>query len=245
MQLSTLWLASFVVATLYQVRESHARLASKYRDATFFFGVPRLIHQLQSILPFSLFLFEQIYWDLFLDWGLFVRDPRTGFWKLRSQRLYPSKSVYWVLAIVNTLLRFCWTLSFVPLHYLSAAGVLTNNFSSDTWTSIMAPTIASAEIIRRTLWGLLRVEWEAIKVRGEENNKCREEEVGSLEMTPMKTQGGIGVGGGAASFERLGLHKFTAEMSYMNNIQVLGELCLYTTTFAVLGLIIAAHRGTL
>lgn len=148
-----------------------------------------------------------------------------------------------MLAVVNTLLRFCWTLSFVPFHYLSAAGVLTNNLSSDTWASILAPTIASAEIIRRTLWGLLRVEWEAIKVRGEVSNKHRLEEGDGLEMTPMTMQGGSV--GGASSVERLGLPKFTSVMSSMNSIQVLGELCLYTTAFAILGLLIAAHRGTL
>jgi EXS family len=190
-------------------------------------------------------VFAQIWWDLFMDWGLFVRDPLTGGWNLRSQRLYPSQSIYWALAVVNTLLRFCWTLSFVPLRYLSTAGVLTNNFSSDTWASILAPTIASAEVVRRTLWGLLRVEWEAIKVRGEEIGKNHDEnDDGGLEMMPMKMQGG-GVGVGATPLERLGLPPCTSDMSSMNNMQVLGELCLYSTVFAILGLIIAAHRETL
>jgi EXS family len=150
--------------------------------------------------------------------------------------------VYWTLIVVNTLLRFCWTLSFVPLHYLSAAGVLTSNFSSDTWTSILAPTIASAEIIRRALWGLLRVEWEAIKVKESESSKNQVlDEDDGLEMTPMAVQSGDG----ALSLDRMKLPEWKSDMSNLSNIQIVRELGLYTTTFAVLGLIIAAHRGTM
>jgi len=202
-----------------------------------------------------------------MDWGLFVRHRQTGQWGLRSRRLYPRKSFYWAMVIVNTLLRFCWTLSFVPLRYLSAAGVLTENFSSDTWASILTSTLASAEIIRRTLWGLLRVEWEAIKVRGELHDSGRGSGDGKdilsdvadeddaenghgLEMTPMKMPGGIshiGVGGGGFMSwqQRMGQLKCTSDMSSMSKIQILGELCLYTAIFAVVGLVAAAHRETL
>ena len=202
-----------------------------------------------------------------MDWGLFVRDTTTGRWQLRSQRLYPNQSLYWILTIVNTLLRFCWTLSFVPLRYLSAAGVLQENFSGDTWSSILAPTIASAEIIRRTLWGLLRVEWEAIKRRADDSPAATSKtldpvddhhhhhhERGGLEMIPMK------LGGGSKSIhppysslsssslslaQRLRQMQCTSDMSAMSKVQILAELCLYTTAFAVVGLVAAAHRETL
>jgi EXS family len=140
--------------------------------------------------------------------------------------------------VINTLLRFCWTLSFIPLRYLSAAGVLKENFSGDAWTSILAPTIASAEIVRRTLWGFLRVEWEAIKVQNEVANEKEYEDDG-LEMTPMKMQG-MSIGG--SSLRPL---SFTSDISSMTNIQILAELAMYTTIFSVLALIIAAHRETL
>jgi len=197
-----------------------------------------------------------------MDWGLFVRNPETGRYQLRNNRLYPRKSFYWTLTVINTLLRFCWTLSFVPLRYLSAAGVLTENFSGDTWSSILAPTIASAEIVRRSLWGLLRVEWEAIKVRGEQKQQLQHpSELGGggkghnngddgLEMTPMKLSGGV-VGGAGSSLSMLSLEQrirrlqCTSDMSSMSKIQILAELCLYTTAFAVVGLVAAAHRETL
>lgn len=198
-----------------------------------------------------------------MDWGLFVRDPETGRYRLRHNRLYPRKSFYWTLTVVNTLLRFCWTLSFVPLRYLSAAGVLTENFSGDTWSSILAPTIASAEIVRRSLWGLLRVEWEAIKMRGEQAKQQQQSELGGklhndnedddgLEMTPMKLSGGGAAGAaGRSSWSVLSLEQrirrlqCSSDMSSMSKIQILAELCLYTTAFAVVGLVAAAHRETL
>jgi EXS family len=184
-----------------------------------------------------------------MDWGLLVRSDKSLKWGLRSQRLYPWKSFYWILLTINTLLRFCWTLNFVPFHYLSSAGVLTNKFSNEAWANILVPTIAIAEIIRRTLWGLIRVEWEAIKVRSEmtqTSDHDPNDEIRQLEMTPMKVCNetdtwGDGIHGSTSRYKL----PFTSDMSSMNQLQTFGELCLYTTTFAVLGLIIAAHRGTL
>lgn len=188
-----------------------------------------------------------------MDWGLFVPGANMFSWKLRNQRLYPSKCFYWTLVIINTLLRFCWTLSFVPFHYLSAAGVLTNNFSSEAWSNILVPTIASAEIIRRTLWGLLRVEWEAIKTRNDMsgNDSCLSADShDEVEMSPMKINGSLGTWNSSdaeTSSRRRNRFPilFTSDMAEMKEVQVFGELCLYTTTFALLGLIIAAHRGTM
>jgi EXS family len=180
-----------------------------------------------------------------MDWGLLVRSNKSFTWNLRSQRLYPWKSLYWMLLIINTILRFCWTLSFVPFNYLSSTGVLTNNFSSEAWANVLVPTIASAEIIRRTLWGLIRVEWEAIKVKNEISNDPNNNDH-EVEMTPMKVFDATDRWSYEdKSFQSRYKFPFTSDMSSMNKIQIFGELCLYTTTFAVLGLIIAAHRGTL
>jgi hypothetical protein len=181
-----------------------------------------------------------------MDWGLLVRNRKTSMWTLRSQRLFPRKFFYWTLLIINTILRFCWTLSFVPFHYLSASGVLTNNFSNEAWANVLIFTIASAEIIRRALWGLIRVEWEAIKVKNEMSNSENDDQHQEMEMAPMKVIDPTESGGGGpyGSLHRYQL-PFTSDMSSMNKIQIFGELCLYTTTFALLGLIIAAHRGTL
>jgi hypothetical protein len=191
-----------------------------------------------------------------MDWGLLVRNVQSSHWVLRSQRLYPWKSFYWTILIVNTVLRFCWTLSFVPFHYLSSSGVLTNNFSNEAWANVLVATIASAEIIRRTLWGLLRVEWEAIKVKNEMSHASGIQlnyfdNKDEFELSPMKIYDNPDDNwsnnvSGSPSFYRRNITKlFSSDMSSMGKVHVFGELCLYTTTFAVLGLIIAAHRGTL
>lgn len=191
------WLASFVLATLYQV-----------------------------------------WWDIFKDWELFER--RDGRWRLRERRMYPKTWFYIVMVFVNLVLRFCWTLTFLPTRYLNSAGVLTRTFGDLNF--FLGPFIASAEIIRRTLWGLLRFELEASKripdkspaVKNERDDVTKE-----VEMTPMAL----------VSTEDNAMRPFrswvASDMASMNDVQVLGELCLYATVFAILGAVFAAHRGTL
>ena len=222
-QRTTWWLTSFVVATLYQ-----------------------------------------IWWDIFMDWGLLERrrwrpDGKQS-WGLRQQRLYRNTWVYWTICAVNIVLRFCWTLSFIPPRYLDATGVLTETFGELTF--ITSPTIACAEIIRRTLWGLLRFEWEAIKHlpadfgQGAQRRKYHDVDAADaqpnnaidseVEMTamlgPMKVMSSNQEKRNNDLFSQ---RLWTSDMSSMNDIQILGELCLYATIFALLGTLAAAHRGTL
>ena len=179
------------------------------------------------LLSFVCATFYQIWWDLVMDWGIFARGA-DGSWMLRSKRLYRSTRFYWTMIVINTILRFCWTLSFIPLQYLSATGVLTESFSYDGWSTVLGPLIASAEIIRRSLWGLIRVEWEIVK-------DYIDEEDSRQEMAPMKIDVGSSRNTGT----------FFAEMSTMSRTHLLGELSVYTASFAVFGLLIAAHRETL
>jgi hypothetical protein len=241
---SKIWLTAFVVATLYQV-----------------------------------------WWDVFMDWELLVItkwkrieiDVRgDGVYRiavslpfaaqLRRTRIYSVPWMYWGIFVLNIILRFCWTLSFLPPHYLNRAGVLSETFDGDL-SAIFNPTIASAEIIRRTLWGWLRVEWEAIKVARQEPRlkgawrdvdnlgfdvQVRESDVPELEKCSE------------SDFEVMGPHDSLADekiasvtlpnsrgwwlpmkMYEMTEIQIMGELCIYATVFTVLGLIAAAHRETL
>ena len=193
----------------------------------------------------------QIWWDVFMDWSMLER--RGGRWQLRQKRLYSKKYTYWTIFGINFALRFCWTLSFLPLRYLDAAGVLTNNFKGDLH-AFFGPTIATAEIIRRTLWGLLRVEWEAIQVdksivpksisdqeaKLDDKNREPEEADESVEMIPMNMQG---VGGMTIPLSSKAVPSII-DMSSMDHVQVLLELGLYAAAFCAIGLIAAAHRGT-
>jgi EXS family len=175
-----------------------------------------------------------------MDWGLFVKG-KGGSWVMRKNRLYASRRFYWTVLVINTILRFCWTLSFIPIRYLSATGVLTKTFSGhDGWATLLGPLIASAEIIRRFLWGLLRVEWEIVKSspdRNVDDDAVKDhDDIGvDMTMTPM-TISSSDVGSSTW---------WKGDMSAMDSTQLMVELSVYTSTFAVLGLLIAAHRGTL
>jgi EXS family len=83
-------------------------------------------------------------------------------YRLRSKRLYPHTWLYIAAAAVNLVLRFCWTVTIVPenvRHNSSAGGSYL--FSKD-FQMYMSPFVAAAEIVRRSLWGVLRVEAEHI-----------------------------------------------------------------------------------
>ena len=246
---STLWLTAFVVATMYQ-----------------------------------------IWWDVFMDWELLVvtkwKDVSydlTGnghHWihfsiplslQLRKTRIYSVPWMYWSIFFTNIILRFCWTLSFLPPHYLNQAGVLSETFEGDL-TAILNPTIASAEIVRRTLWGWLRVEWEAIKVaRKEPRLKGAWRDYDAENTFNSSGTGGVNDTGRHADLElkTMAVDNTTAttdeniidslapstnslvgwwvprRMYDMTEMQILGELCIYATIFTGLGLMAAAHRDTL
>ena len=237
---STMWLMAFVAATLYQ-----------------------------------------IWWDVFMDWKLL----RVTRWKsvdievferiisisiptslqLRKTRIYSVSWIYWSIFSINIVLRFCWTLSFLPPHYLNRAGVLSETFDGDL-SAILNPIIASAEIVRRTLWGWLRVECEAIKVarkeprlKGAWTDHCEDEKDSdgsnsnsnsNLEFKIMAVKDNTFLDNRRKSSTSSSSSLFSKglwipkNMYEMTEIQILGELCIYATIFTGLGLLAAAHRDT-
>lgn len=210
----------------------------------------------------------QIWWDTFMDWQLFVRVPNytqhQPSWKtsymLRPNRLYPNKSLYYIIFFINLLLRFCWTLSFLPPQTLSKAGLIMDAFGSDFETFI-SPVLATAEIIRRTLWGFLRVEWEAIKnMEADEATRITTTEYmeDGIEMSgiyldnedDLKKMGVESSHGDSMNLDIISTTKIPSffsmiqsDMSHSSEIQIMGELCLWATVFTSVGILAAAHRG--
>ena len=89
---------------------------------------------------------------------------------LRPKRMYKSDELYWGIFFLNCAFRFLWILSFIPAkHFSPASGIMVNSFSSDV-QSYVGPIIAGGEIIRRCMWGILRVELESIKLHNNEIN---------------------------------------------------------------------------
>lgn len=233
------------------------------------------------LMAFVLATLYQIWWDVFMDWNLL----EVGGWKnvqiievsgriislsiptslqLRKTRIYSVSWIYWSIFGINIVLRFCWTLSFLPPHYLNRAGVLSETFDGDI-TMYINPIIASAEIARRIMWGWIRVENEAIKVarkeprlKGawrdycEDSNK-KESSSESLNLEEFKIMamndtflddddGTLSSSSSSTPFSK-GLW-IPRKMYDMTEIQIIGELCIYATIFTGIGLLAAAHRET-
>mmetsp|Transcript_54648 Transcript_54648/g.63101 ORF Transcript_54648/g.63101 Transcript_54648/m.63101 type:complete len:632 (+) Transcript_54648:41-1936(+) len=225
------------------------------------------------LFAFVLATIYQIWWDVVMDWDLL----QIGGWKdiqirvserisinlsiptslqLRKTRIYSVSWMYWSIFFINIVLRFCWTLSLLPPHYLNRAGVLSETFDGDL-SMIINPIIASAEIVRRIMWGWIRVECEAIKVarteprlKGAWTDRCEDKKdiESNLELKIMKINDTFvndddDILLSSSSFST-GLW-IPRKMYDMTEIQILGELCIYSTIFTGLGLLAAAHRETL
>lgn len=81
------------------------------------------------------------YWDFKNDWGLF--QDRTEWPLLRPQLKYESVIWYYYLCLFfNPIFRCFWTLSFSPGH--------------------PSPFLSLFELLRRCMWGILRLEWAQI-----------------------------------------------------------------------------------
>ena len=205
------------------------------------FGVfsPEKKENASFIIAFIGATLYQIWWDVVMDWELL--DLNGGKVKIRNKRLYPAKSIYWTILMINFLLRFCWTLSFMPQSYLTKAGVLQSSFDGDI-SKVLGPAIASAEIIRRTLWGVLRFELEAIKSCGEVDTvkaqlrRCSDtmDEEG-IEMQDMNMDGSI--------INRR-IFDLPNDMSQNSDLAIMRELVAWATIFCIGGMLAAAHRQT-
>ena len=245
----------------------------------------------------------QVWWDVFMDWGLLEIDPNFGYYNyyghhhdgstgvsgggrwcrglfwwwpytLRSRRLYDRSYIYHVIFGLNFCLRFVGMMTLMPTVYLSrTTGLIVDAYKdSPDFRLFSGSLVASAEIFRRTIWALLRLEWEVIKTtppergarEGEIRNPSTESNVGGSgggrgnilrdeeEMKPM-TIASSGIAGGdnrrAAPFFSSSGRKFSAaslsDMSNLNDIQILSELCVWATVFSGVAIIAAAHREVL
>ncbi len=209
----------------------------------------------------------QILWDIFMDWEMFVlsrrKDDGTYYLELRKDRLYKYKSVYIGILILNIILRFGWILTFIPIEYLSqTTGGLEYTFSAD-FATVVSPLLACAEIIRRTMWGFLRFELEALKkmkrdkcivsssvkdgnIESEAPNMvCNDDDDDGLEMKPMSIATTVNNPTTMISFKSLSSVTFRNDFSTATDVQILWELCAYATIFMCTGIIAGIHREVL
>lgn len=87
---------------------------------------------------------------------------------LRSKRLYARDAFYWRVLAYNVCFRFIWMLSFIPAYHFSMkSGTEVPTLSIDFRTYVGA-FISVAELIRRCLWCVIKLELETIKVTDSE-----------------------------------------------------------------------------
>ena len=135
----------------------------------------------------------QVVWDICMDWELFVFVPREPFqkWKrtssppaqlrrflrdvmeqvrLRPQRLFDVS--FYRKAILACGLRFCWMAGFIPSYRVSILDGSTQvTFVDKAWGWSLV-LMAIAEIFRLSIWSIIKVELETIKLvdEGEKNS---------------------------------------------------------------------------
>ena len=133
----------------------------------------------------------QCLWDTFVDWELLILAPREpfrikrtscarffkicrrirGFYqriRLRPKRLFDDDSFYWKAFFANTALRFCWMMGFIPAYRVSIFdGSMQVTFVDKVhgWAFVL---LATLEIIRRTIWAIIKCELETIKLMNNE-----------------------------------------------------------------------------
>ena len=92
-------------------------------------------------------------WDVKMDFGLFEKGED---YPLRKSRYFKNKFIYYFTLIFDFIMRFFWLLTISP-------EILGSLFRPETLSIILG----SLEMIRRTLWGILKVEKKHIDISKE------------------------------------------------------------------------------
>jgi xenotropic and polytropic retrovirus receptor 1 len=88
-------------------------------------------------------------WDVLMDWSAFkISEP----FRLRSRQMLPNSSYYYFAIVADLILRYFWTYTLIPVN---------DNIHFEAYLGLyIAPFAAIAEIIRRTMWSVFRLENE-------------------------------------------------------------------------------------
>jgi len=97
----------------------------------------------------ALFVSSSLYsfwWDVVMDWGLGRKDH----WFLGPRLMFPIRSYYYGVMVVDLVLRFMWVLTLLPPQSGAKFEI----------PQYLTAVTMSLELMRRTLWGFFRLENE-------------------------------------------------------------------------------------
>lgn len=202
----------------------------------FTFYNPNVKKTVICYLMFLLTTIYQIWWDVIMDWGLFIHVSGLKF-KLRDIRLFPWRSIYYGIFLLNILLRFCWGWTTNPTRLFSEICTYIIDTESVNIRYYDGPLLAIMEIVRRVIWALLRLEWETIDDRlinqyttdfSNENSTCSDsfQIIEERDLKPMKIS------------TSLSLHTYYREnpKHIPRDYLLLFELFIYALVFFTLGI---------
>jgi hypothetical protein len=186
-------------------RWPHIGNALKYTSAILVisFGTyqPQIRHNPVWVGCFVFATLFQFSWDLTQDWGMIVITPprhapasgaSSGIAAVdcllgtsvsfRRTRLLGSVGTYVLVILFNLVLRFSWTLTLLPTPVNE--GETTSLYVS--FMTHLGPVLASAEIIRRMVWGFFRLEYEQLEVMGrKKTDEILHAQEGGLALLPL------------------------------------------------------------
>eukprot|EP00434_Breviolum_minutum_P043857 symbB.v1.2.039114.t1/scaffold6356.1/size18794/2 len=127
----------------------HARVVPGLSEASFLTSEDFEVLWALAAIVNSAFSFL---WDLVMDWGLLhLMSHKCGNFGLRPVLLYPQPAIFYYLAIVLNLIgRTLWS-----LRWSEQATIFLGAF-------FLSSVQQAAEVLRRCLWNVLRVEWQCI-----------------------------------------------------------------------------------
>jgi hypothetical protein len=120
--------------------------------------------QLFWITLFVVSTLYSTYWDICQDWGL----GKAKFLFLNDRQMYPQKWYYYASMAGDLLLRFVWIYTLVPPAAASEITAKLPGDAADTdlfskLANWLAPIVMLLETVRRTLWGVFRLENEQLR----------------------------------------------------------------------------------
>ena len=174
-------------------RWPHMANACKYTSAIIVIAAGTLQPSVRSsvvwILCFVGATCYQYVWDLTMDWGIVVtadselaqKQQSFGGLALRKDRLLGSSHTYFLVMTGNLVLRFAWTLTLLQPDLTSSQSSFTAAFMAH-----LTPFVAAAEVMRRMVWGFLRLEWEHMEKMQLPGVSAKPKEIYSrVEYTPQ------------------------------------------------------------